>query len=363
MALNPGAAVIPLPPPPPPAAAGAGGQNIANALIQHNRVRRSTDIPLFYGQKDKDTISPQQLVARLEKASRVTGWDGLPNPDLRKTDEFYLFLRDDALSWYNTLDNIFDFNKENWNNLKTKFLEAYAPKWTAKMLCICFQDLHQKPDESVQKFYNRLTNTFCNAYLTKPDHTVTYIGVLPGGINLNEANEIMLQGVNRVQWLMLNTVFLGGLREDIRTRVLEEGPTEPDKSAKLAREIESIINDKRRERGYHVTNIADAKAHEEGEDIGEVDEEEAAQLRQVNAILRKRGCPQYKFWVRPQTGTVAGSFNGTRAVVCFFCNKLGHRIAQCRTKMGSGRAGQGRPRRVAAIEEADGQANQRNLSY
>jgi hypothetical protein len=149
--------------PPPLAAGAAGAQNIQQVLIQHDRVRRSTDIPLFYGRKDKDTISPQQLVARLEKASRVAGWDGPANPDLRKMDEFYLSLRDDALSWYNTLDNIFNFNKENWNNLKTKFLEAYAPKYTAKMLCICFQDLRQKPDETVQRFYNRVTDTFRNA--------------------------------------------------------------------------------------------------------------------------------------------------------------------------------------------------------
>ncbi len=152
------------------------------------------------------------------------------------------------MSWYNTLDNIFNFNKENWNNLKTKFLEAYAPKYTAKTLCICFQDLRQNPEETVQRFYNCVTDTFHNAYLTKPDHTVTYVGALHGGINQAQAGKILLQGVDRMQWLMLNTVFLGGLRKDIQTRVLEEGPTEPDESAKLAREIESIINDRRREK-------------------------------------------------------------------------------------------------------------------
>jgi hypothetical protein len=205
----------------PPLPGTAGAQNIQHTLIQHDRVRRSTDIPLFYSRKDKDTISQQQLIYRLEKASRIAGWDGLPNPDLRKTDEFYLSLRDDALSWYNTLDNIFDFNTENWNNLKTKFLEAYAPRYTAKTLCICFQDLHQKPDEAIQRFYNRITDTFCNAYLTKLDNTVTYVGTLHGGINQAQANEVMLQGVNRIH----NTVFLGGLQEDICTRVLEERPT------------------------------------------------------------------------------------------------------------------------------------------
>jgi hypothetical protein len=142
-----------------------------------------------------------------------------------------------------------------------------------------------------------------------------------------------------------------------------EGPTQPDESAKLAREMESIINDRRRERGYHVTNVAVSEADEEGEDIGEDDEEEATQLREVNTILRKKSCPQYKFQVRPQAGPAAGSFNGTRAVICFFCNKPGHRIAQCRTKMTSGQSGRGRPRRVTAIKETDGHTNQKSLNY
>jgi hypothetical protein len=130
---------------------------------------------------------------------------------------------------------------------------------------------------------------------------------------------------------MFNTVFLGGLWEDIRTRDLEEGPTEPDESAKLARKIEIIINDRRREKGYHVTNIAASDAKEDGEDVGEVDNDKAAQLCEVNAILRKKGRPQYKFRVRPRANQsrTTNSFNGTGAVVCFFCNKPGHMIAQC----------------------------------
>ncbi len=206
-----------------------------------------------------------------------------------------------------------------------------------------------------------MTDTFRNAYRTKPDHTVTYQGNLHGSTQA-QCNEIMLQGVNWMQWLMLNTVFLGGLREDIRTRVLEEGPTEPDESAKLAREIESIISDRRRERGYNVTNITASEADNDPEDVGEVNKEEAAQLREVNTILRKKGRPQYKFRIKPR-GPNSGSFSGTGAVICFFCNKPAHRIAQCRTKMAAGRSGRGRPRRVTAIEEADGPASQKSLNY
>jgi hypothetical protein len=43
--------------------AGQAGQpqdgGLALALIQHHRIRRTTDIPLFYGRKEKDTITPQ----------------------------------------------------------------------------------------------------------------------------------------------------------------------------------------------------------------------------------------------------------------------------------------------------------------
>ena len=231
----------------------AQAQVVQAALLNHDRVRRTTDIPVFHGRQSKDTIQPQQLIERLEKAARVAGWD----QDQRKCDEFSLSLRDNALSWYNTLDNIIDFDKNNWAELKKKFLEAYAPKYSAKALCICFQDLRQKNDENVQDFYNRVSDTFRNAYEVKPAHTITYTGTLPGTATQAECNEVLKQGVKRMQLLMLNTVFLGGLKEEIRNRVLESGPTEPDESVKAAREIESIISDKKRDKGVYVTSIGD----------------------------------------------------------------------------------------------------------
>jgi Retrotransposon gag protein len=319
---------------------------IQQALIAHDRVRRTTDIPLFYGRKGKDTIEPQQYIERLERAATVAQWPD----DQRRCDEFVLSLRDNALSWYSTLDNIIRFRKNVWDDLKKKFLEAYAPKYSAKALCICFQDLRQKNDETVQDFYNRVSTMFRNAYQSKPAHTTTYVGTLHGAITQAEADEIMGQGVTRMQLLMLNTMFLGGLKEEICNRVLKDGPTEPDASVKAAREIETILNDKRKEKGVFITSIEEEEEPEDGRDVGEVDEEEAAQLQAVNAILRKKGRSLYRFRVRPRGGSQMGidgigprdGFNGTGAVICFFCNKPGHRIAQCRAKAaGRGRGGRG----------------------
>jgi hypothetical protein len=90
----------------------------------------------------------------------------------------------------------------------------------------------------------------------------------------------LLQGVTRMQLLMLNTMFLGGLKEEICNRVLEEGPMKPNDSVKAAREIESILNDKRRDKGVVITSIKDI----DSEDW--LDEEEANHLNAVNAVLR-----------------------------------------------------------------------------
>jgi hypothetical protein len=46
-------------------------QQLQQALIAHDRVLRTTNIPLFYSCKGKDTITPQQLVFQQEKASRI----------------------------------------------------------------------------------------------------------------------------------------------------------------------------------------------------------------------------------------------------------------------------------------------------
>jgi hypothetical protein len=81
-------------------------------------------------------------------------------------------------------------------------------------------------------------------YQVKPDHTVTFIGAQPSGTNQAECNEVLKQGVLHMQLLILNTVFLGGRKEQICNCMLEDGPTDPEESIKAAREIKSNINDK-----------------------------------------------------------------------------------------------------------------------
>ncbi len=58
-------------------------------------------------------------------------------------------------------------------------------------------------------------------------------------------NKAMGKGIEHMQLLMMKMVFLGGLREEIQNRVLEEALTQLKLSVAVAHEIESIPNDKK----------------------------------------------------------------------------------------------------------------------
>jgi hypothetical protein len=73
-------------------------QKMQAILIQRDRVRRMKDILLLYGIQCRYMIMLQQLIKRLEKAARVTAW-----PDnQRRSNEFFMCLREDTLLLYNT---------------------------------------------------------------------------------------------------------------------------------------------------------------------------------------------------------------------------------------------------------------------
>jgi hypothetical protein len=64
------------------------GQNIQQVLNNHDRTKRSTVIPLFYGQPNHDTIVARLLIVRVTNAGEIAGWN-----DNRKFLEFKMCLR------------------------------------------------------------------------------------------------------------------------------------------------------------------------------------------------------------------------------------------------------------------------------
>jgi hypothetical protein len=64
-----------------------------------------------------------------------------------------------------------------------------------------------------------------------------------GEATVEIANGIINMGVQKMQLLMMSTIFLGGLKDEIRVRVLKSGPDNIKTVLKLAREVEVILGD------------------------------------------------------------------------------------------------------------------------
>ena len=306
---------------------------LEQALTQHDKVRRSTDIPLFYGRKEKDTISPNQLVDRLDRAARVAGW----RDEERICDEFFLCLREQAIAWSNTLFNIPGFDRTSWADVKKEFLAAYAPKFTARTLCTSFHDLKQHSNENVQEFYNRVSEVFRDAFSVLPDHVTTHGGSVEERQALTEAQAqiIMKKGITNMILLMMNTMFTGGLKEELRNKVLEQGPTRIQETVNLAREIEIIHKDKKEktEKGHYVAAVSSEEAAAAAEDeILEIESEEVDSVRQINVIRQRMNKPPIRYKVRPGSRPQMS----TKNVTCRFCKLKNHMQRECRKRIQAG---------------------------
>jgi hypothetical protein len=211
--------------------------NLAQALNDHDRAKRSTDIPLYFGQPGKDTIAAHLLIVRVTDAGEFAGWD-----NARKLLEFKMCLRDKAVGWFEGLteDGV---NTDDWDTVKAEFLETYEPKYSAKTTCANFTDLTQKSEENindytyhVQMAYKRLTDK-------KPATMAAVQGTIAAGAT--EA-EVKAEGISDAFKFIKHQLFLAGLKDGIRDKVLEAAKDTFTESIKVARNLETIQNDHKR---------------------------------------------------------------------------------------------------------------------
>jgi hypothetical protein len=118
---------------------------------------RLTDLPLYYGCKDKDTIAACPFIERINKATTIAAWD-----NTRNIIKFYMCLRDKEIVWWESLQDD-DVNLNNWDSVKKEFIKALEPNYSAQKMCINFADLIQKPDETINDYHVQVQNSLQEA--------------------------------------------------------------------------------------------------------------------------------------------------------------------------------------------------------
>lgn len=263
------------------------------------------------------------------------------------------------MSWYHTLEDIPGFDSNDWNEITKEFLEAYAPKYTARTLCVSLQELRQRGEENVQDFYNRVSDSFRNAYQVKHDDLRNFTGPAAdrGTATEAQANKMNLAGVQKMQRNIMNTIFLGGLREDLRSKVLEDETEIGDirSSVKRARALEILVNEKRT-KGTVIASLTEGEEKEsdslEKEDslqkkiraavaairLEEEEEQMVAALssNDLRNKLNRGKTPARRGGYQNNNRGGGGDYKPNGVFVCWYCNISGHTQVQCRKRQAEG---------------------------
>jgi hypothetical protein len=312
-------------------AAALAGPQLAQVLNDHDRAKRSTDIPLFYAQPGRDTIAARLLIVRINDAGAIANW----NND-RKLLEFKMCLRDKAVGWFEDLiEN--RINVDDWDTVKAEFLESFELKYSTKTACANFTDLNQKSDETINDYTYRVQQAYKRVTDKKPaDMAAVRTSIAAGA---TEA-QIKAEGIADAFLFIKHQLFLAGLRDGLRDKVLEmEKPTYVE-SVKAARNLETILNDQKR------LNKLAAIKHELGQDVAKEivwDAYDNEALDQIAALRFQQRRPNGN---NPRSNTVLRNPD----TACRYCKKKGHLQKDCFA----------RKRNKAPMVDANGKPYQNN---
>lgn len=288
----------------------AANEELAEALNTHENARRAAALPLFYG-TDRDTIQPEALVDRADRAANVRGWN-----DKQICAEFYMSLRDKALDWWNSLE-FSDVNTEDWKAVQAAFLSAYDPRSTPRAACISLRDLIQGAHEKVVDYQARVCAAVKRMARARPAQ-LSQVRAAHVGTADALANQIKNEGIVDTERFFLTQLFIAGLRDDIRAKVMEAGKTSFKENLDYAMQTEIILQDKQKGGSGTVTQIEEERENKEEE-------------REAQAMVMQRNTHH-----APASASHYQKSGEEGSLKCRYCKKPGHLQQRCFARIKAG---------------------------
>jgi hypothetical protein len=293
----------------PPAEAGLNQAQVAQALNDHDCSKRSTDIPLFYGQPGRDTIAAHLLIICINDAATIAGW-----AIDQKILKFKMSLRDKAVGLFEGfIEDGLDV--DDCDVVKAEFLESYKHKYSAKTTCTNFTELTQKTDKSINDYTYHVQMAHKHLTDNKP-------------ATMAAVKEAKAEGIADTFKFVKHQLFLAGLKDGIRNKVLQAEKATFNESVKVARNLETIQNNHKR-----LNKITAAKAKLQPEEANDIIWENLTEqeIEQVAALQARnnRFPPKNNNGLARNNGQAHNSSASNPNIICRYSDKKEHRQKEC----------------------------------
>ena len=160
-----------------------------------------TKLPEFWGQKEKDSITPNAFIQRVDNMMAANGWT-----DHITFRNFALVLRGSADAWLKSQQTLEDIkgDRRTWTIVRPLFKAEFAIDSDDKLILDGLAHLAMKPSENVRDYFSRLDET--NNIIMDAYDSYTILPVEP--VLQNQADTLLMRAYVRECNLNVAKFFL-----------------------------------------------------------------------------------------------------------------------------------------------------------
>ena len=299
------------------------------ALNEHERNKKVSDLPAFFGQPGKDTVTAKQLIQRIGKAAAVCNWN-----DAQKALQLSCCFKGSALVWYEGLEKAHGLQSDDWDVLKEAFLAQYEGLVTSVNITLSIKDLQQRVGERVIDYTTRGQGVFNQCY-DKIMATWTDTTKVPEANDGNrDACKASMKVAARGALMTLQMImFEAGLQDHLRLDVSQKEHATLWDLQKATLQAEARHTKTRKLQVAAVEEEVNSEDEETDETSVELEEDQYKEVAAVYAAKGRRMPRFYKMKKRfpaPRRNQGNGSQTEKKPPLeCWHCGKKGHGIADC----------------------------------
>jgi len=274
---------------------------------------KTSRMPLFYGRTagQKSDITPRAFVERIEAYCKLAN-----KGENAECHVLYDTLRGEAITWWEGLKDA-QVDKTIWAEVRREFLIDYDYRIAGESE-YKLKTLKQKVGENAVTFFSRVSAAMEDIDRGIPPHETAL------GRQVQESYRLQVH----------KNLFISGLREDIRTNVLNHPIPDLRTAKEEARRAEFLLaNTKPIVSSQTFDELASAMDTVMSIDPQENDEEELheEEIAAINNWRIRRGRKPMRWNNRRRTGGYGASNNNTPFQgKCHNCDRTGHMARQCR---------------------------------